>query len=264
MLLTFIQICAILPYMDTSVLRKAGLTESQAKGYLALIEYGATTPTKLAELTGETRTNAYAIAEKLVEFGLAEKLTDRTKTAYRPTNPTNLRKLLLDQQRQLKAANEAITGVLPSLVSRFNLTSDQPGVLTLEGLPGIHTLYDDILKTNLPLSIITSNFDRVEAEISRTIDEQINRQTKAGITTRALYSQSEAPNIANVQQLASVGIETRIANIESPAQMIIYGQHVAYSGFRGGMITMLITHSDIARTMQTVFDALWDKADKPR
>jgi len=154
--------------------------------------------------------------------------------------------------------------VLPSLVSRFNLTSDQPGVLTLEGLPGIHTLYDDILKTNLPLSIITSNFDRVEAEISRTIDEQINRQTKAGITTRALYSQSEAPNIANVQQLASVGIETRIANIDSPAQMIIYGQHVAYSGFRGGMITMLITHSDIARTMQTVFDALWDKADKPR
>ena len=41
------------PTFDTTILRKAGLTESQAKGYLALIEHGQLTPVELAEKTGE-------------------------------------------------------------------------------------------------------------------------------------------------------------------------------------------------------------------
>ena len=46
---------------ETTILRKAGLTESQAKGYLALIEHGALSPAELAEKTGENRTNGYMI-----------------------------------------------------------------------------------------------------------------------------------------------------------------------------------------------------------
>ena len=69
------------PSFDTTILRKAGLTESQAKGYLALIQHGALTPAELAEKTGETRTNGYMICEKLEQLGLATK-KDGKKTVY--------------------------------------------------------------------------------------------------------------------------------------------------------------------------------------
>ena len=55
------------PIVD--IIRKAGLTESQAKGYLALIEHGMLTPTELADHTSESRTNAYMICEKLEKLG---------------------------------------------------------------------------------------------------------------------------------------------------------------------------------------------------
>ena len=50
---------------DTNILQKAGLTESQAKGYLALIKNGALSPVELAKKTDESRTNGYMICEKL-------------------------------------------------------------------------------------------------------------------------------------------------------------------------------------------------------
>ena len=65
------------PSFDTTILRKAGLTESQAKGYLALIEHGSLSPVELAEKTGETRTNGYMICEKLEKLGLATKKDDK-------------------------------------------------------------------------------------------------------------------------------------------------------------------------------------------
>lgn len=68
--------------VDTAILRKAGLTESQAKGYLALIEHGQLTPVQLAEHTGESRTNGYQVCEKLVSLGLATK-----KRAQKPSTP---------------------------------------------------------------------------------------------------------------------------------------------------------------------------------
>lgn len=103
------------PSFDTTILRKAGLTESQAKGYLALIQHGSLSPGELAERTNETRTNGYMICEKLEKLGLATK-KDGKKTVYMPESPTRLKQLLINRQKRLKEADTQLAGILPTLL----------------------------------------------------------------------------------------------------------------------------------------------------
>lgn len=245
--------------MDTTILQKTGLTDSQAKGYLALIEHGVLTPTMLAEITEETRTNAYMICEKLADLGLAQKTGDR-KTTYRPLSPVNIKKMLVAEQRRIKQASDELAGTLPSLITQFSLNSDSPGVITLEGKPGIKTLYGDILHEGYSLRIIPSEHDRTDPEINKTIDQQIQKQIEKGIESQVLYkniSQAEARSLRNH------GIHVRTSNIHTPAQVIIYGDNVAISTFRDGMITSVISHPDIAETFRQLFDNTWHSALNP-
>ena len=239
-----------------STLCKAGLTPSQAKGYLALVHQGEFTPAALAEYIGENRTNGYMICEKLETLGLALK-KDSKKTVYMPATPARLRTLIVERQRQLKKVNDELTGLIPSLTTQFHLNSDGVMSITLEGVDGLQTLYQDILKTGQDLCIIASTIDRIDPEISREIDTQIARQQRAVLKSRVLWNASAA----EIQQLANTNIEVRATPVDSTAQFIMYENNIAISTFRHGMITSLITHPDITNSFRAIFETMWSQAN---
>lgn len=240
--------------MDTSILRKAGLTDSQAKGYLALIEHGALTPTELALKTGETRTNAYALADKLVELQLATK-ADTPKATYVPESPTKLKQLLVSRQRELKTIDTELSALLPNLLSTYRLTTDKPGVLYLEGAGSLYQIYDDIIKTGETVHIFPSHYDRDDPEISTVIDEQIARQRAAHIKTEVLVKRQ---SLAEVSSHNDDLFEARPADFEPlDTQILIYGNNVAITTFRSGVVTTVITSPPISKTFRQIFTAMW-------
>lgn len=246
--------CAILKGMDTTILRKAGLTESAAKGYLALIEHGSLSPTELAEHTGENRTNAYAIADKLVSLGLATKRGD-TKASYQPESPAKLKQLLITRQRELKAVDSELSGILPQLLSTFRLTTDKPGVLHLEGVDSLRQVYDDIIKTGDTLCIFPSSHDRDDPEIAAMIDSQIERQRKAGIKTEVLLRQEVITQFAIKNDELFEARPAPLAALD--AQIMVYGDNVAITIFGSGVVTTIITSPPAAQTFRQLFLGYW-------
>lgn len=242
---------------DTTILRKAGLTDSQAKGYLALIENGQLSPVELAEKTGESRTNGYMICEKLEELGLASK-KEAKKSIYTPESPTRLRQLLVRQQRQLKEADSQISSILPTLLSTYRLATDKPGVLYLEGTDSLKQIYDDIISTNDPvIRIFPSAYDRDDPAISEVIDRQIERQRKANIKTEVLLRR-EIYDTLDIKNSAL--FEARPSALGAlDTQIIIYGDNVALTTFHNGVVTSIITSPFVAVTLKQLFLALWDQ-----
>ena len=243
------------PQFDTTILRKAGLTESQAKGYLALIEHGTLSPVDLAEKTGESRTNGYMICEKLEKLGLATK-KDESKSLYSPESPAKLKQLLITRQKELKSADSALSGIMPDLLSTFRLTIDKPGVLYLDGIDSLKRVYDDIIMTGDTLRIFPSVHDRDDPEIASMIDKQITRQRKAGIKTETLlrhetYGQISVSNddLFEARPAPFVALD---------AQIMIYGDNVAISTFRNGIVTSIVTSPPVAETFRQLFYGYWN------
>lgn len=240
--------------MDPTVLRKLGLTESQSKAYLSLLEYGPLTPAQVAEKTGETRTNAYAITDRLAELGLAAK-SSQHKSAYRAESPAKLKQLLIQKQRALKTAAEELNGFLPRLLSMYTLSSDKPGVLYLEGIDSLRLIYDDVIKTGETLRVIPSTYDREDSEISDMIDKQIKRQTRAGIKTEVLIRREVFNQFAESNQSL---FEARPADFGAlEAQILLYGDNTAMTTFRNGVISTVITSPLITNTLKQLFETLW-------
>lgn len=125
-------------------LSAAGLSKTEAKCYLALLEKPEWKPAELAKYVRESRTNCYKLLDKLVEFGLAERFDKDKKLHYRAANPTQL----LVRSRELRNARDAAEKELEAeaenLIQEFYKTHEQPGVQYYQGETEIRQIFETI------------------------------------------------------------------------------------------------------------------------
>lgn len=241
--------------LDTlvSTIKKAGLTDSQAKGYLALIEHGHLSPSQLAEITGESRTNAYMICDKLETLGLATK-KDKGKATYKPSHPSALealaekrRKLLTQHERDLKQN-------ISLVVDLFYQHSELPGTRTLQGLEGIKTVYRDTLKTTGDIYFLRSLHDST-AMGKGFFDAYKDERAAKGITAYALTPQSEESDENTPEDVEHRMIRTLLPNgsYTAPVEIDIYDDKVAFIAFGETQMATIIDSPPVAEAMRQLF-----------
>lgn len=237
---------------DTAIIRKAGLTESQAKGYLALIEHGPLTPAELAEKTGESRTNGYMICEKLESLGLATK-KEGAKALYSATHPSAL-EVLAEKRRKVVIRNEQEVkqGISP-LIDLFYKLREEPGARTLQGIDGIKEVYADTLRTGSNIYLV-----RTRADVPSLGEEYFINYRKARAAA-AIHTHSLTPyspeGIAHVRE----GFDEEFlyhrtfipeGTYTAPVELDIYGNKVAFIAFGDTQMATIIDSPFIADAMR--------------
>jgi DNA-binding MarR family transcriptional regulator len=116
-------------------LKNLGLSEKEAKIYLALLQLGPSTPYQIAKKAELKRPTAYVIAEELVEKGLIVHVPGEEKKRYIARTPDAF---IEERSERLQAAR----AILPELRSFQKGTSEKPSILYYEGSEGIRQAYD--------------------------------------------------------------------------------------------------------------------------
>lgn len=177
--------------MEITTLIDLGLTESQAKAYLMLIQFGTLSPPELARKTGETRSNAYKVLDRLEGLGLAIKKTGTKKRAYRATNPVQLEALAKQHRAKAMEQEEKVLRALPKLLTFFNTYSEQPGIRFFQGQDGIKQIFDDMLRTKQPIYLIRSPAD-IKFYDQKFFEKFKVQRARLGIKTYALTPDIES------------------------------------------------------------------------
>lgn len=244
--------------MDTTILRKAGLTESQAKGYLALIEHGTLSPTELADKTGESRTNGYMICDKLEKLGLAAK-KEGTKALYSPAHPSALETLAERRRKAIQRAETEVKQGIDPLISMFYATTEMPGARTLQGIEGIKAVYADTLKTKQDIYFLRTTADEVDMGLEYLNDYR-KKRAELGIHTYAL-----TPTTATSQQRIRSNEDANmlfhrtllpINTYTAPVEIDIYGNKVAFISFGETQMATIIDSPVIAESMRQLMQLL--------
>ena len=247
---------ANIAYMDTTLLRKAGLTESQAKGYLALIEHGALSPADLAEKTGESRTNGYMICEKLEQLGLATKKEGK-KALYSPAHPSALETLAEKRRKALARNEQDIKNNISSLIDYYYDKRDTPGVTTEVGRGAIESVYNAILTDKQPLEYLRSPHDSgyMSSDYYR---EYASKRAEAGIDTTLLAIATPrsverwTPEYDEVRRITR---RTWLTDKQYNAKVewSVYGNKVSLLTFGEQPIALTIHSKDIADSLRQIF-----------
>jgi sugar-specific transcriptional regulator TrmB len=126
-------------------LKKLGLSSTEAKVYLSMLELGEATTARIAQKASLKRTTVYSAISSLRDEGLITRAKHGKRFVYYVDDPT----LVVTKSREKVDVAESI---LPSLISMANLVDKKPTISFYEGLEGIKNLYRATLPySNTPL-----------------------------------------------------------------------------------------------------------------
>lgn len=236
-----------------TILRKAGLTESQAKGYLALIEHGDLSPAELAEKTGESRTNGYMICEKLEQLGLATK-KDGQKAIYSANHPSSV-ELLVEKRRKVLVRNEQeVKNNLQGLIDLYYRKAEMPGVRYIEGEEGQQRIYDDIISQKQPVYLLRTPNERRffgKEPVKKFIAARVDHQIPVIGLTPFMEDSNTDPEEDRLRLLDRQFMPNELYT--APVEMDIYGNRVSFIAYGETLTGIIIDNKHIADAMRQLF-----------
>ncbi len=251
-------------------LTKIGLSQNEAKGYLALLDLGSATAQQIAQKAAVNRPTTYVQLDSLMKMGLIssfEKNPERkhgaTKTFFRVEDPQYLKKLVESEKKSLSEREHELRNTLPELERLFTNAGERPRVRFFEGVEGLRTVQDEFLKTKDDLVESAASLDDVLKVFPQHPESYTPRRVRRGIRSKLIYTTARGPFLkdSDKQMLR----ESRYVPPEKfpfSCDIAIYGSNVAASVLREKPFGVVIESNEIANSIRALFYLAWEEAKK--
>ena len=230
-----------------------GLSEIQAKIYLYLVQNGQTTSAEIANGIGENRTTVYSAIEKLLKMGLITQKDKGKINAYIPNHPSVLESIAEKKLRAAARQAKNLEGNLPALINYYNEHQNTPGATTFYGMEGVKMIWNKVIATRAPYYFIRSRFDEVADK--DVLEEFKNERVRIGIESEDI-TPSEFTNNTNKEMRDQFLLARTLLppdEYDSPVEIDIFGDNVAFINFSKNGMSTLIESPEIADAMRQVF-----------
>lgn len=231
-------------------LKTIGLTENEAKVYLALLEQPETTVLPLAKRASVPRTYCYDLLASLSDKGFVSFVEKRGRRRYLALDPRLVKQTAMEKMRAFETA-------LPNLITLYSQSPSKPNAQFFEGKAGLLALHNTVLAEATEILIFGSG----EQWVHKFSDYRdfIKALVKKGVKIRDLVK--EISETAEYKSLyAGPAQQMHYARDEwiFPADCGIWGDKVAFISYSDQMHGIIIESKEIATAMKTVFDVLWE------
>lgn len=253
--------------MYEQTLQQSGLDADQALVYETLLQGGVMTAGAVHKKVPLKRGLTYKILDELAELGLIEKKKEEgKKIVFQAKHPLELKELIEKREREAKDARMALEGVLPSLISDFNMVSGKPGVSVFEGERGIWQVLNDSLTTKgeiysyADIETIAKNID----EINR---KYVARRERLGINKKGIILDTPFAR-EYLKSYHKMVTDVKFIQLENvvPFQSImqIYDGKISYITLaREKKIGVIIQDEHLYQMHKYLFEYLWKITPNP-
>jgi HTH-type transcriptional regulator, sugar sensing transcriptional regulator len=237
-------------YIDE--LKNAGLSENEAKVYMAALELGETSVYRLAKKSGVKRTTTYLAVESLKEKGLMSGYNRDNIAVCYAENPKKL-------VERLEERKKALDKILPELLAFTNLIDKKPKIRYFEGKESYKEVFVDVLKyPNLEmLGTFNEKFWNYD---NYFVDYFIPKRKEKKIWARIIFQNNpELRNVAEDQKehfFQSKLVPSEKFKVE--IEMVVYGNNKVGFVSYDEEIAVIIESQKIHDTQKSFFEVIWD------
>ncbi len=238
---------------------KFGLSEKEAKVYLACLELGDSAASEIALKSNLPRTLVYDILERLIDLGLTSYSIRENKKFFRASNPEELLRILHEKE-------EAVNKALPELRHLQKIKGDKRSKVNVyEGKEGMKAVMNDILRSGvkefLAYGSSRSSFEIIPAFMEEWHKERIKRR----IIMRVLYnntSQAREKVKKRPESLHYTKFKFMPIELESPTATLIYDSKVVLQSWTKESFAVVIESEEMANNQRKYFEELWKIAKR--
>lgn len=244
-------------------LKKIGLSENEARVYLALLELGSETAQEVAKKAGVKRATTYVQLDALMKMGLVTSFEKEKKTFFRAEDPEHLIKIAEREKKLARERESALEEILPGLGKLYLSSGERPRVRFFEGVEGLKTMNSEFLKSGakevyaaLSLDDLTKLFPSAAAELAP-------KRVRLVIQSKLIYTTSKGASLkASDKEMLRESRFVPPAKFPFSCDLSIYGHSVSISALREKPMGVIIESKEMADSMRAVFLLAWEAAGK--
>ncbi|MBI3623575.1 hypothetical protein HY212_05875 [Candidatus Pacearchaeota archaeon] len=247
--------------MDSNAnnLMKLGLTNGEAKVYLALIELGSSTVGPIVSKSRVAYSNIYEILNRLVEKGLVSYII-KSKTKYFQAFPSsNIKDYLKKKRAEIDEQESLLSEILPKINELSEKTSKEEAEIFI-GKKGLRTAYEKFLsssgKNNEDLFFYIHEKEYAEESdlFYFSIIDIIKKVPSRGIGNE-FYKKSEFIKKAK-------WIKMKTVDFPIPGNIEVCRDKMLLISWKKPIIAILIHSQSMADNFKNYFESVWKVARK--
>jgi HTH-type transcriptional regulator, sugar sensing transcriptional regulator len=249
-------------------LQSAGLSEKEAKVYLAALELGAAGAMQIARKSGINRGTTYLIAENLMLRGLMSSVERDGHTIFSSEPPAQLFSRIEKESQTVEERKRSLAAALPELEALVKAGgTPRPSVRYYEGMQGLEAMRETLYKNRRHEVLNAANMNITHEILPReNLDAHRKKLKLYDIRGRILYTCSDAlqKELFADQPESGLWEKRRLPADRFPfhGEVVIFGDHVAFISYAGCISGALIEHAHFALSMKTIFEMAWKEAEK--
>lgn len=246
-------------------LKNIGLSDNEAKVYLAMLELGPSPVVEIARKAEINRPTAYVQIESLKKKGLVSTQTKGKKHLFIAESPARLEFYLDSELKDVEHKKEELNKIIPDLEKLYASVGSRPQVRFFEGKEGLKSIMDILLKSGASEITSISSLDSMLKVFPKHLEEYSPERVKKGIRSRFIYSCSGGPVLKESDE--RMLRESRfIPSNKMPfsSDITVFDDYVSIISFEGKISGVLIEHPEIAKSFNQFFEFMWNLASQSR
>lgn len=247
--------------MRTEILKEIGLTESETKVYMALLELGDSTRGEIVNRAGIAGSKVYEILEKLQEKSLISIYIQNKVKHFKPTNPKQILGYLEDKKQQIVKTENEIKLILPNLLSLYGSSKKEQEVELISGLKGLELIFKEQIEimNKGDTCYVIGGTKGVDEEVVQAFFEKVHIWRKEkGIKTKMLFNIKQKESTEKLYSSKKYpDTITRYIQHTSSVAINIYKDRTIIIIFGKKIDAISIKSTDVANSFIEYFKLLW-------
>ena len=126
-------------------LEEIGLTKSEVKVYISLLELGPSTTGPIVDKSKTANSKIYLILEKLIDKGLVTYFKQEVLRYYKAAPPSQIIRYLKEKQEKLRSQEKEVEKIFPILESLSKQKEEEKEAIVFRGPKAIKTAFNDLV-----------------------------------------------------------------------------------------------------------------------
>lgn len=244
--------------MSNINLQQLGLTKTESKVYLSLLQIGSTTTGPLVKKTELHRATVYDVLKRLMEKGLVTYITKEKTKHFQTTDPRHFIDMIHEEKEELDQREIITKNIVRDINKIKKHSKNKENASIYQGIRGIKTILEDVL-TYKKYYVFTSKGKFKEILGSYFFQFQNKKKIKK-IQSKLLVDES----LRNSEYSKAVygKIKYLPKEYSYPTGTFVYGEKVALFVFTDYPTGILIESKEISDSFKSYFKILWKIAKK--
>ncbi|MBN2112418.1 hypothetical protein JW707_04960 [Candidatus Woesearchaeota archaeon] len=239
--------------MDTQFLEDIGLTKTEAKVYLAVLDLGSALAGTISQKAGIHRRSVYDSLERLIEKGLVSFISRNNRKWFEAVEPKRLIQIAEEKMQNLKQ-------IVPKLEMKHGMTKEKEETVFFKGKQALKTVFDDQIQEKRTIYVTGASAEA--SDILKYYFTHYDKKRKANRIHVKMIFPEDSRKSEMLKNVPLSEIKFLPHKYLSPVGTNVYGDKVAIVVWTDEPIAILIKNKVVAEAYKRYFNFMWERAKK--